>query len=290
MKNNKIVKFLCFIMLVISLTVLAACSNSSGDSKQEDKTIIIGHAPYDYELPDIEVTKILADELGYTVEVLEGDVGFMFASLDTGDIDIWPGVWLPSIHKTYQEQYEDKYELGSAIYEDAPIGWAVPKYVDIDSIDEIKGNEDIFNGKVTGLEPGAGMMLVSEQIIEAYDLDLELVSGSTSTMLAEAEYAVSQNEPILILGWRPHTMISKYDLKILDESQGYWEQDSQLWGMNKDFANKAPELYNLVKNYKMSIEDHEDFLIHTEEGGDPVEWAQQWIDEHRADIDSWLGK
>lgn len=276
-------------MLFISLIALAACGNS-GDGNNEDKTIIIGHAPYDYELPDIEVTKILADELGYTVEVLEGDVGFMFASLDTGDIDIWPGVWLPSIHKTYQEQYEDKYELGSAIYEDAPIGWAVPKYVEIDSIDEMKGNEDIFNGKVTGLEPGAGMMLVSEQIIEAYDLDLELVSGSTAAMLAEAEYAVSQNEPIVILGWRPHTMIAKYDLKILEETKGYWEQDSQLWGINKDFANKAPEIYNLVKNFKMSIEDHEDFLVHTENGGDPAEWAQQWIEEHRTEIDGWLDK
>lgn len=289
MKDNKIVKSILLFMLFISLIALAACGNS-GDGNNEDKTIIIGHAPYDYELPDIEVTKILADELGYTVEVLEGDVGFMFASLDTGDIDIWPGVWLPSIHKTYQEQYEDKYELGSAIYEDAPIGWAVPKYVEIDSIDEMKGNEDIFNGKVTGLEPGAGMMLVSEQIIEAYDLDLELVSGSTAAMLAEAEYAVSQNEPIVILGWRPHTMIAKYDLKILEETKGYWEQDSQLWGINKDFANKAPEIYNLVKNFKMSIEDHEDFLVHTENGGDPAEWAQQWIEEHRTEIDGWLDK
>lgn len=289
MKDNKIVKSILLFMLFISLIALAACGNS-GDGNNEDKTIIIGHAPYDYELPDIEVTKILADELGYTVEVLEGDVGFMFASLDTGDIDIWPGVWLPSIHKTYQEQYEDKYELGSAIYEDAPIGWAVPKYVEIDSIDEMKGNEDIFNGKVTGLEPGAGMMLVSEQIIEAYDLDLELVSGSTAAMLAEAEYAVSQNEPIVILGWRPHTMIAKYDLKILEETKGYWEQDSQLWGINKDFANKAPEIYNLVKNFKMSIEDHEDFLVHTEDGGDPAEWAQQWIEEHRTEIDGWLDK
>ena len=289
MKNNKIVKSILSFMLFVSLIALAACGNS-GDGNSDDKTIIIGHAPYDYELPDIEVTKILADELGYKVKVLEGDVGFMFASLDTGDIDIWPGVWLPSIHKTYQEQYEDKYELGSAIYENAPIGWAVPTYVDIDSIDDLKGNEDKVGGKVIGLEPGAGMMLVSEQIIGAYDLDLELVSGSTAAMLAEAEYAVSQNEPILILGWRPHTMISKYDLKILDESKGYWEQDSQLWGINEDFASKAPEIYSLVKNFKMSIEDHEDFLVHTEDGGDAAEWAQQWIDEHRAEIDSWLGK
>ena len=267
----------------------AACGGGGDGGNNENKTIIIGHSPYDYELPPIEVTKILADELGYNIEIVDGDIGFMFAGLDTNDIDIWPGVWLPSIHKTYQEQYQDKYELGSAIFESAPIGWAVPNYVDIDSIDEIKGNEDKVNGKLIGLEPGAGMMLVSEQIIDAYDLDLELVSGSFAGMLAEAEYAVSQNEPIMILAWRPHTMIKNYDLKILEETQGYWEQDSQLWGINKNFASKAPEIYNLVKQFEMSIEDHEDFLLFTENGGDPVQWAQQWIEEHRADIDHWLG-
>jgi glycine betaine/proline transport system substrate-binding protein len=279
----KIMKTL--LLMLIGVTIFSACG---GGGSQDNQIIIIGHSPYDYELPSIEVTKILAEELGYAVEIVEGDIGFMFASLDTGDIDIWPGVWLPSIHKTYQEQYQDKYELGSAIFENAPIGWAVPKYVDIDSIEEIKGNEALFNGKVIGLEPGAGMMMVSEQIIDAYDLDMELVSGSTSSMLAEAEYAVSQQEPIIILGWRPHTMMVKYDLKILDESKGYWEEDSQIWGINKKFADKAPEIYNLVKNFKMNIDDHEDFLLHVENGGNPSEWAQQWIEAHRAEIDNWL--
>lgn len=277
--------------MLSGMTFLTACGGGGGGSgSQDQKTVIIGQSPYDYELPDLEVTKIIADELGYTVKIVNGDVGFLFAAMDTGDIDIWPGVWLPSIHKTYHERYQDKYELGSAIYENAPIGWAVPKYVEINSIEDIKGKEGLFGGKVIGLEPGAGMMLVSQQIIEAYGLDLELVSGSTASMLAEAEYAVSQKEPIIILGWRPHTMMTKYDLKILEETKGYWELDSQIWGINKNFANKAPDLYNLVKNYKMSIEDHEDFLLHTENGGDPVAWARQWIDAHRAEIDGWLGR
>lgn len=260
--------------------------NTQGGGKSE--TITIGHAPYDYELPAIEVTTILAKELGYDVKMMNADVGFLFAALDSGDIDIWPGVWLPSIHKTYQERYGDKYELGSEIFEKAPIGWAVPDYVDIDSIADLKGNEDKVNGKVIGLEPGAGMMLVSEEIIKGYDLDLELVSGSMAGMLAEVDYAVSQNEPIVILGWRPHAMIQKYGLKILEDPEGYWELDSQIWGIERNFKNKAPEIYSLVKNFKMSIDDHEDFLLHVEDGGNAEEWAKQWIDEHRDDIDTWL--
>lgn len=280
---KKLLSASSFVVVIISMLFLAACGN-------KDNTIKIGQSPYDYELPAIEVTKILAEELDYEVEIVEGDIGFMFAALESGDTDIWPGVWLPSIHVTYEEQYGDKYEKGSKIFQNAPIGWAVPDYVEIDSIEEIKGNEDLFDGKIIGLEPGAGMMLVSEQIIEGYELDLELMSGSTASMLAEAEYAVSQKEPVLILGWRPHVMINKYGLKILDETRGYWEQDSQIWGINKDFADKAPEIYSLVNNMEISIEDHEDYLLHIEQGGDSQEWAKNWIADHRELVDSWLEK
>jgi len=80
-----------------------------------------------------------------------------------------------------------RYDLGSAFFEDAPVGWVAPKYVEVDSIAELKGNEDAVNGKLTGFEPGSGMMLVSEEIIKGYELDLELVSGSSSSMMAEAD-------------------------------------------------------------------------------------------------------
>ncbi len=279
--------FLFLALLMVSMGLVAGCGGE-GDT-ENNKVIKIGQAPYDYEVPFIEITKQIAVEQGYKVEVVKGDVGFMFMSLDQGDTDIWPGVWLPSIHETYQEKYKDKYELGSAIFADAPIGWTVPEYVDADSIADLKGNEELVGGKLIGFEPGSGMMQVSKEIVEGYGLDIQIVSGTVASMMAEVDYAIKHEEPVLFLGWHPHTMMRKYDVKILDDPKGYWEYDSEYWGINKGFSEKAPDMYNYCKNFKMSIEDTEAFLYAYQEENKKIETlAKEWIEKNRSKIDTWL--
>ncbi len=284
---NRLLKtvFLLAVM-ALGLVTVAGCS---GSADSDGKVIKLGHAPYDYEVPYIEITKQIAAEQGYQVEVMEGDIGFMFMSLVQGDIDAWPGVWLPSIHETYQDKYGDKYELGSAIFSDAPVGWVVPNYVEADSIADLQGNEEMFGNKLVGFEPGSGMMLVSEKVIDGYDLNMEILSGTMASMMAEVDYAIKQQQPIVFLGWRPHTMMVKYDVKVLEDPKGLWEKDAELWGIRHGLKEDAPDMYNFFKNFKMSLDDTEEFLYaYQEEGKDIEELAKAWIQEHRAEIDSWL--
>lgn len=285
-----IIVILSLVTFVMGAVLVTGCTKEN-DAENKDVVIKIGSAPYDYEIPVLEVAKQIAEEKGYKIEVIEGDVGFMYLSLVQGDIDAWPGVWLPSIHKSYQDKYGDKYELGSAIFENAPIGWIVPEYVDLDSVADLKGNENIVKGKLMGIEPGSGMMLVSKDIIEGYDLDIELISGTLPSMMAEVDYATKHNEPILFIGWRPHTMFRDYDIKVLDEPKGFWEYDGFYWGLNKDFKDKAPEMYNFFKNFKMSIDDNEEFLYgYQNENKDVKTLAKDWIENNRSEIDTWLEK
>jgi glycine betaine/proline transport system substrate-binding protein len=284
MTKIRIKKGLLLTILSMTIMVMAACGADGDD------VITIGKAPYDYEEPMIEVATIIAEEQGYEVEVVEGEVGFMFQGLAEGDIDIWSGVWLPAIHGSYQEDYSDRYELGSAIFEDAPTGWVVPEYMeDINSIADLQGNEDLFNNQLVGFEPGSGMMLVSEDVIDAYDLDMEVLEGSMAGMMAEADYAIEQEEPIVFLGWRPHTMMVNYDIKILDDPEGLWDLDDMLWGINFDFEEKAPEMYNFVSNFEMSLDETEEFLYRFQEQEEDIhDVAQQWVEDNREDIDLWL--
>ncbi|WP_226036118.1 glycine betaine ABC transporter substrate-binding protein [Aquibacillus saliphilus] len=290
-------KLTLILFLTIGAILLGACGAEendednkgaeNGDTKN-DTVITIGNAPYDYETPPIEITKLIAEEHGYEVEVMEGDVAFMFLSLTQNDVDIWPGIW-PEIHRTYLDKFEGEFEMGATIYDEAPTGWAVPTYVEADTIGELVGNEDMVNGKLVGFEPGSGMMLTTEEVVEAHGLDLEVVSGTMASMMAEVDYAISQEEPILFLGWRPHTMFRNYDLKILEDEKGIWGVDSQAWGVSNDFQDKAPEIYNFVTNFEMSIEEVEKYLYNNQdEGKDVEELAQQWIDDNRSDIDAWL--
>jgi len=299
-------KLTSLLYLTMGAVLLGACGtednvNNTGDNASEneeaanevtekDVVITIGNAPYDYETPPLEIISLIAEEQGYEVDVNEGDIAFMFMSLAQGDLDIWPGIW-PEIHKTYLEKFEGEIEIGSTIFDGAPTGWAVPQYVEVDTIDELVGNEEIVNGELIGFEPGSGMMLTTEEVVEAHGLDLDVVSGSMASMMSEVDYAISQEEPILFLGWRPHTMFRNYDLKILEDSKGIWTSDSFEWAVGTEFEDKAPEIYNLVNNFEMSIDEVEEFLYNQqEEGRDPTELAQEWIEENRSDIDAWLAE
>jgi len=284
-KSTFLYSFLMFVM--ISVMLLGGCSEENKEN--EKKVIRIGQAPYDYEMPHVEILKQIAIEQGYEVKIVKGAVGFMFLSLTQSDVDVWSGVWLPSIHETYHEKYGNQYELGNAIFENAPLGWVVPEYIDINSIADLVGNEDVVNKKLTGIEPGSGMMMVSEKIVKGYDLDMELVAGTMASMMAELDYAVTHQKPIVFLGWRPLAMMLKYDVKVLEDPKGYWQRDGEYWGIRKGLNEDAPDLYNFCKYHKMSLDDVETFLYENQENGKKVEdLAREWIENNRSQIASWL--
>lgn len=272
---------------MIAALVLVGCT--SGNSSDNGKGVItIGSSTYDYEFLPIDVAKLVAEEQGYEVEIVEGDIGFMFLSLQQGDIDIWPGIWLPNLHATYEERFGDDYELGGKVFEDAPTGWAVPGYVDMYSIEDLIGNESLFDHKILGFEHGSGMMLLSEETIDAYDLDLELIPGSVASMLVEVDYAMNQELPLLYLGWRPHPMFQKYDMRILEDPKGFWSTDDEYWGIRNGFEDKAPDIYRLIKNFEMDINTIELHLDALEQGEKREDLAQQWLDKNRVLVEQWL--
>ena len=47
-------------------------------------------------------------------------------------------------------------------------------------------------------------------------------------------------------------------------------------------------MYNFFKNFKMSLDDTEEFLYISRTGQRCQDLAKAWIEEHRAEIDSWL--
>ncbi|MGP4106588.1 glycine betaine ABC transporter substrate-binding protein [Virgibacillus sp. L01] len=73
---------------------------------------------------------------------------------------------------------------------------------------------------ITGNEPGAGITVTTEKVMESYkNLDgWTLKQSSTAAMMSKLDDAVSKEEPIIVTGWNPHWMFAKYDnLKYLDD-------------------------------------------------------------------------
>ncbi|SNS11142.1 glycine betaine/proline transport system substrate-binding protein [Anaerovirgula multivorans] len=280
------------IMIILSLAV-AGCGGESEEQAPTDEkpTIAIGEVPYPHEWVPANIIKHVAEELGYSTEMVEGDIGFMFLGLAQGDIHIFPDVWLPTLHKTYIDRYEDQIQLTGILYENIDMGWAVPSYVDIDSIDQLKDRADEFNNRIIGIEPSAGMMVTSMETIEAYGLDeFELLEGSTPAMLAEVEKAIQQEEPIVFLAWRPHTMFTRYDIKLLEDPEGIWVLDDAITGVYPELEEIAPDLYEFVQNFEIDIQEIEGMLEEMElNDRDIEELTKEWIEENRDKVDAMLG-
>lgn len=280
------------ILLIIASLFAFGCAKESADTGEDKRTIAIGKVPYTHEWIPAHIIKNIAEEMGYSTKMVEGEIGFMFVGLAQGDIDVFPDVWLPTLHKTYIDKYQDKIDLAGVAYEKVDIGWAVPKYVDVDTIEDLQGKAEEFDNRIVGIEPSTGIMLTSEKTIEAYGLsDFELLEGSTPAMLAELDKAIKNNEPIVFLGWRPHTMFSKYDIKLLKDTKDIWTFDDVHVGTKAGLKEDAPDLYQFLQNFKVSMDDIEKMLVEMEENKRDVdELTKEWIEQNRNSIDEMLGK
>jgi glycine betaine/proline transport system substrate-binding protein len=167
----------------------------------------------------------------------------------------------------------------------------VPKYVPVDSIEELNANKDLFGGKIIGIDPGAGIMQNTEKALKQYGLDYSLVSGSDATMTASLAKAIEQKKPIVVVGWQPHWIFAKYDLKILKDPKGLYGEEEQIHTIaRKGLKEDMPEVYRILDRFAWTKEDMESVMLDIRKGKTPDEAADAWIKAHPEKVASWTKK
>src|SRR5699024_8420388 len=124
---------------------------------------------------------IIEENFDYNVELSMAAIALQFEGVANGDIDGMMMAWLPETHADYWERYQDKVESLGTLYDGARLGWVVPAYVPEDQLGSIEDlhNDDVrkkLDGIIQGIDPGAGLMRLSKQTIEDYDLNYNLRS------------------------------------------------------------------------------------------------------------------
>lgn len=133
------------------------------------------------------------------------------------------------------------------------------------------------------------MMETSQQIIDEYDLDYELVEGSEWAMLTEVSRQFDRGNSVLFLGWRPHWMFAEYDLKFLEDPKGLWQQDEVRNLATKGLAERAPEAVAFLKNWQMPIDDLEDMIRRMELENEDIDvLVAEWLQENESLVQEML--
>ncbi|AWB43712.1 glycine/betaine ABC transporter [Paenibacillus sp. CAA11] len=149
---------------------------------------------------------------------------------------------------------------------------------------------DQVKHEIIGIDPGAGIMKATTKAIGDYGLsDWKLIEGSGAAMTATLDKAIKNKEPIIITGWTPHWMFSKYDLKYLDDpKKSYGEAEEIHTVVRKGLKEDEPVAYEFLDRFEWTDKQMGEIMTAIQEGAAPEEAAKKWADAHEEVIAPWI--
>ena len=185
----------------------------------------------------------------------------------------------------YKKVKNDIDNLGPHIDKEAKLGLVVPKYMDVNSIEDLNNQA---NKKITGIEPGAEIVDATNETLKAYPnlKGWEQINSSTGAMNAELKRAIKNKDDIIITGWNRYWIFQRYDLKYLDDPKGSMGKAESINTIaRKGLKEDEPEAYRILDNFKWSVKDMESIMLEIENGKDPEKATKEWIDNNRDKVD-----
>ncbi|KQQ66912.1 glycine betaine ABC transporter substrate-binding protein [Microbacterium sp. Leaf320] len=232
------------------------------------------------------------EKIGYNVEMKTlTEAGPLYTGLAQGDVDIYPSAWPELTHAEYMNTYGDNIEDLGAYYDNAKLTIAVPEYSELNSIEDLAGKGAEFDGKIFGIEPGAGLTAQTQKMMPEYGLDseYELVTSSTAAMLTELKSATDKEEDIVVTLWRPFWANDAFPLKDLEDPKGAMGESEALHFLGtKGFAEEFPEAAELIEQIKLDDEQYgslEDLVVNEYGEGKEADAVDAWLEEHGDQFD-----
>jgi glycine betaine/proline transport system substrate-binding protein len=286
-----------------------------------DEPITIAVNPWVGAEANANVVKVLMeDQMGCTVELQEVNETAQFPGMADGTLDATLEVW-PSGHFDDRQLYiEDAGTVvdGGELGITGNIGWFVPAYVveeypEFATWEGFKDNADLFATAETGdkgrfLGADTTYSIYDEVIIESLGLDLEVVySGGEAQSLTQLDRAVKNHEPILMYWWTPQWSGEVYDLVEVElppfdeeceqiatedpDAKGYdcdYAVDTLYKAFSSELETKDAAAFAFLSNFQWTEDDQNSVAIDINEGIDPAEAAQTWIDANEDVWSTWL--
>ena len=176
--------------------------------------------------------------------------------------------------------------LGATVF--LALGMAACSDDNGEEIEETVG--DSVGYKITGIEPGAGIMDETDRVIEAYELDKwTLVASSDAGMTAALKKAYDKEEPIIITAWTPHWKFSEFDLKYLDDPKNINGGEEEIRTIGRlGLQEDLPEAYEILSNFHWTIEDMGDVMIAIHDGEKEEDAARNWVKAKQDKVAEWI--
>ncbi len=225
--------------LLLGAGLLAGCEEDQGPNR--DMNMVTVNWIEGMAMSYVQ-EQILEDSLNMTVDVSEVQGGgIAFSSVASGNADVFNEAWLPTTHKNSWNQHSDSLQKLGYTYKTTSVGLAVPTYMEVDSVPDIKKYQSELEGIINGIESGAQINTQTQETLERYgmgeDFNVRAASGPATWQALES--AIQDEEPIVVVAWKPHWKWERYDLKYVKGATT---------GDNVDIWGEAEDIFTIVRN------------------------------------------
>ncbi|MGD9510271.1 MAG: glycine betaine ABC transporter substrate-binding protein [Geminicoccaceae bacterium] len=275
-------------LLGVALGALAMLGMAVGAVHAEEKTIRMGTMSWEDLTPITGITKKVLEDAGYTVEVTSfSEWGIAYAALTKGDTQILISQ-TDYVAQDYWDKNKNRLEKLSPVSHGLFQAIAVPKYVTIDSMEQLNDVADKLDNKIVGIEPGSGLMREATDAVSAYGLKLQLVEGSTAGMTAALKSAVDRQAWIAVTLWEPSWMFQKFDVKFLQDPKGVFSPpQTYYWIGHKGFSEEYPHAREVIASVYVPLADINAINSEVKDGKTMDQAIADWIANHADLIKRW---
>lgn len=280
----------------MTAAALAVGSIGSAQAASSGDTITIGWTSWADAKFVVHLAKQQIEKrTDHKVKLQMSSIGVQYKSVADGDTDAMMMAWFPDTHAAYWKKVHDKVVDLGPMYNGAKLGWAVPDYVPKDKLSSIKDlhNSDVkdkLDGRIQGIDPGAGIMQLSKKAMKDYDLkddDYRLLSASGPAMTAALKRAEKNKDWIVVTLWTPHWAFGKWDLRFLDDPKG------DLGGpqfvdavVRKGFRKDYPAVAKFLSNMHIPLEQLQNAMYKARKTDEKTA-VSDFIENHEALVKSW---
>ncbi|WP_196779316.1 glycine betaine ABC transporter substrate-binding protein [Salinisphaera orenii] len=264
--------------------------------KTSDETITFGWTAWsDAKFVTHLAKNLIEERTDHKVKLKMAAIGVQYKGVAGGDLDGMLMSWLPDTHENYIKKLGDQIVDLGPLYEGAKLGWVVPDYVPKSKLSSIKdlhkeSVQDKLGGTIQGIDPGAGLMQLSEKAMKAYNLNdnYRLKQASGSAMTAALKRASNQEEWIVATGWTPHWMFGKWSLRFLKDPKGTLGAAQHInVQVRKGFKEDYPKAAKMLSNMHLKLETLQKYMYKARETSEEKA-IDDYIANHKDKIDGWF--
>ena len=209
------------------------------------------------------LASVLLRDLGYEPQVTVLSLPVTYASMKNKDIDVFLGNWMPSQDGDRRPFVADgSVDVVGANLVGAKYTLAVPAYTydaGLKDFADIQRFSDQLNHSIYGIEPGndGNRQILSILARNQFNLgNFKLIESSEQGMLSEVERAIRTRAPIVFLGWDPHPMNMRFQMRYLSGGDATFGPNfggaTVFTNTRAGYLAACPNVGRLLKNLKFT--------------------------------------